>query len=61
MTKRIRARVDQLAERPYLGRVGLLPGTRELFVGQYQYKVVYSVSENIEIVAVFHTARQDPD
>lgn len=58
VTKRIRFRVSQLTERPFLGRIGREPGTRELFVGQYQYKVIYRVTDDIEVLAVFHTAQE---
>ena len=57
VTKRIRLRVDQLGEHPHIGREGRQPGTKELFVGQYQYKVVYRVADYIEVLAVFHTAQ----
>ena len=58
VTKRIRERVTQLADQPYLARPGRVPGTRVLFVGRYQYKVVYRVTDAIEVIAVFHTAQE---
>jgi len=61
VTKRIGGRVNQLAESPHIGRPGQQPGTRELFVGQYQYKVVYRVTDDIEVLAVFHTAQESND
>ena len=60
VTTRIQQRVGQLAEHPLMGREGRKPGTRELFVGRYQYKVVYRIADAIEVIAVFHTA-QDRD
>lgn len=60
VTKRIRDRIRQLADHPQMGRPGREPGTRELFVGRYRYKVVYRVTTAVEILAVFHTA-QDPE
>ena len=51
VTKRIRLRVSQLAEHPYIGRKGRLQGTRELFVGRYQYKVVYRLTADIVLPA----------
>lgn len=58
VTKRIRLRVGQLSEHPQIGRESRQPGTKELFVGQYQYKVVYRVTNDIEVLAVFHTAQE---
>jgi toxin ParE1/3/4 len=62
-TKRlIVERVRQLARHPHLGRPGRASNTRELVVPGSPYIVVYQVADDrIEIVAVFHGAREWPE
>ena len=58
----IRARVNQLAEFPLMGRSGRLEGTRELIISNTPYIVVYRLKENIvEVLRVLHSARKFPD
>jgi toxin ParE1/3/4 len=55
------ALVEALARHPYLGRVGLSEGVRELIVGGTPYIVVYRVgAEKVTILTVRHAARQTP-
>lgn len=50
-----------LAEQPNLGRLGRIPGTRELIVVNLPYILPYRVrSDHVEILRVFHTARKWP-
>jgi toxin ParE1/3/4 len=60
----IRRLVDsggRLAERPAMGRIGRLPGTREWVVPRTKYLLIYKVGEDIvEIHRVMHGARSWP-
>lgn len=59
---RIVAAVEALAEQPALGRVGRLPGTRELVFADIPYIVPYRVGpEAVEILTVMHTAQKWPE
>lgn len=63
-SKRIRQRIEKTARylksQPYMGRAGLLPGTREAFTPP-SYRIVYAVdSGTVSILRVVHTARQWP-
>ena len=50
----------RLAERPHLGKTGLIPGTREL-IPHESYRLVYEVQDNtVWILALVHTARMWP-
>jgi len=61
--RRIRQTVlDRLPRQPSLGRPGRVPGTRELVVGGTPYLVPYRVvGDRIDIIRVFHGARQWPE
>jgi toxin ParE1/3/4 len=49
---------ERLADFPELGRIGRLPGTRELPVPSLPYLIVYEVAaKTVTILAVFHGAR----
>jgi len=53
---------ERLSDHPYIGRLGELPGTRELFPHK-NYRLVYEVddaSKTIRILALIHGARQWP-
>jgi toxin ParE1/3/4 len=55
--RHIRTVVLRLCEFPQSGRIGQVPGTRELVVSGLPYVVVYRVSEDyIEILRVVHTS-----
>lgn len=57
----IRATVDRLAEFPASGRRGRVEGTHELVVHNLPYIIVYRVAgEQVEILRVFHMAREWP-
>ena len=50
-----------LAEHPDMGRPGRISGTRELVVTRFSYILPYRVrGGTVEILRVFHTARQWP-
>ena len=60
--QRIAAAVDQLTYHPASGRIGRVPGTRELVITGTQYIVPYRVrGEAVEILRVFHAVRKWPD
>lgn len=60
--RRIRDAVRSLAEQPNRGRPGRVPGTRELVVTGTPYLLPYRVREQaIEVLRVYHGARQWPD
>lgn len=53
--------VQNLSQFPYLGRVGLVFGTRELVIHP-NYIVVYRIDEPlVQIISVVHTRRQYPN
>lgn len=54
-------RVSILSDVPMAGRLGRARGTRELVLSDLAYIVVYRVSDQIEILAIVHTARQWPE
>ena len=59
--KIIRA-VEELLNRPALGRPGRVQGTRELVIGGTPFIVPYRVrGEVLEILAVLHGARKWPE
>jgi len=54
--------VSILAEQPRFGRLGRVPGTRELIVEKTRYIVPCRVrGETVGILRVFHTSRRLPD
>jgi toxin ParE1/3/4 len=59
---RIAITVERLAIHPASGRIGRVPGTRELVVSGTPYIVPYRVrGETVEILRVFHAARKWPE
>lgn len=51
-----------LANHPEMGRPGRISGTRELVVTRFSYILPYRVrGGTVEILRVFHTARQWPE
>jgi toxin ParE1/3/4 len=55
--KRIIAATEKLGTFPHSGRLGQIPGTRELVVTNLPYIVVYRVSgDTVEVLRVFHAA-----
>jgi len=50
----------KLADYPKLGRLGKIPGTREL-IPHESYRLMYEISgETVWVLALIHTARQWP-
>jgi plasmid stabilization system protein ParE len=59
---RILAVVRRLAEYPNSGRIGQVPGTRQLVIPGLPYLVIYRVTTtHVEILRVFHTSRDWPE
>lgn len=59
---RIEEAAEQLIENPYLGRPGRVPGTREWVVTHSRYLLPYQLfPDRIEILRVYHGARQWPE
>jgi addiction module RelE/StbE family toxin len=51
---------QRLCEHPKLGKVGKLPGTREL-IPHESYRLIYELSlDTVWVLALVHTARQWP-
>jgi addiction module RelE/StbE family toxin len=50
-----------LADNPMVGRVGRVAGTRELVLSGTPYIVAYQVSDQVDVLAVMHGARQWPE
>lgn len=58
----IKERALILRDNPQIGRIGRVAGTREFIIAGTQYILPYRVSDNqLQILAVFHAARQWPD
>jgi toxin ParE1/3/4 len=58
---RTRQRVRQLERFPFSGRIGRMPGTRELVIGKSPYIAVYVIEEdNVMIHHIFHVSQQWP-
>jgi toxin ParE1/3/4 len=59
---RILDQAEILASHPHAGRAGRVPGTRELVVSDTRFILPYRVrEETVELLAVFHAARQWPE
>jgi toxin ParE1/3/4 len=57
----LREQVQLLTRFPKMGRLGRIPGTRELVLKGLPYIVVYRISENLmTILRVLHGARKWP-
>ena len=50
-----------LADNPMIGRVGRVAGTRELVLSGTPYIVAYQGSDQVDVLAVMHGARQWPE
>jgi len=62
LLSKIKERTILLQDNPLIGRIGRVDGTRELVITGTQYILPYRVKENqIQILAVFHGARQWPN
>jgi toxin ParE1/3/4 len=55
----IRTQVDQLAHHPNLGRLGRVPGTRELVIARTPYIVAYRIEDvAVVVIRILHGAQQ---
>ena len=59
--RRIVEAVAGLSFYPRIGREGRVEGTRELVISGTPFIAVYRLRERIEILSVYHGARQWPD
>jgi len=54
--------IHRTARLPYTGRVGRIPGTREICVAGTSYVVAYKIVEKaIHVLAIIHGAQQWPN
>ena len=59
---RIQTAVGQLAEFPFMGRVGRVEATRELVISNTSYLIIYRVKEeSVEILRILHSSRKYPE
>lgn len=59
--ERIYYQVERLRSSPLIGRVGFLPGTRELIIAPWPYVAVYKVTgDTVRVIRLRHTSRQWP-
>lgn len=56
----IRRQIGMLAGYPEMGRIGRVPGTRELILAGTPFVAVYAVDDAITILRVLHGARRWP-
>ncbi len=62
ITMHIAACVQQLATFPTSGRLGRVPGTRELVISNSPFIVAYSIEKDrVVILAIYHGAQQWPE
>lgn len=62
LLKRLRSRITDIEDSPHIGRPGRVPGTRELAIPGTAYIAPYQVSgDQLQILRVYHGARQWPD
>lgn len=62
LEREITRQVRDLAAHPFMGRVGLVPDTRELVISRTPYIVVYRVAADrvVEILRIRHHAQDWP-
>lgn len=59
---RILDQAELIAAHPHAGRTGRVPGTREAVISDTPFILPYRVREEaVEVLAVFHGARQWPE
>lgn len=57
----IRNTISHLAQFPEAGRLGRVPGTREMIVPRLPFIIAYRVSiEHVDMLAILHAARRWP-
>ena len=57
---RIVSAVDLLSDMPAAGRIGRIPGTREIVLSDIPYIIPYRVRQDIEILTVMHASQKWP-
>ncbi|WP_448954406.1 type II toxin-antitoxin system RelE/ParE family toxin [Labrys neptuniae] len=57
---RIERSVLDLGDHPRMGRMGRLAGTRERVVPRTPFVVVYTITENVELIRILHGAQEWP-
>jgi toxin ParE1/3/4 len=61
IVRRIYDAAETLAENPFIGREGLVPGTREFSIPKLPYLLPYRVKHDaVRILRVYHGARMPP-
>jgi toxin ParE1/3/4 len=61
VANKIRTHIMQLATMPHIGRVGEVPGTRELVFDPWPYIAVYRISDDqIRILRIRHASQDWP-
>lgn len=56
----IRRQIGMLAHHPEMGRLGRVPGTRELVVTSTPFIAAYRIAEAVTILRILHGARRWP-
>jgi toxin ParE1/3/4 len=58
---RIAESIQNLAQHPWLGRPGRVPGTRKLVIAETPYIVPYRIlGDGVDVLRVLHAARRWP-
>lgn len=57
----IRRSVEKLKLYPFVGREGRIERTRELVIPGLPYIIVYSIAQEVRILAVLHASRKWPN
>jgi toxin ParE1/3/4 len=56
---KIYSKVERLTSTPLIGRVGILPKTRELILAPFPYIAVYKVTrDTVRVIRLRHASRQ---
>ena len=62
MIERIEKALDALMKYPEMGKIGRIPGTRELIITRTPFIIPYRIeADQIEILAVIHGSKSWPD
>ena len=62
IVRRIRSAIQQTARMPGVGRIGRVPGTREIVVPGTTYLVAYRITQGaLQVLAIPHGAQQWPE
>ncbi|MDR2008752.1 MAG: type II toxin-antitoxin system RelE/ParE family toxin [Alphaproteobacteria bacterium] len=53
--------INLILENPFIGKVGIIENTRELFLAKLPYFIVYRIKEDeLHILNIIHTSRKYP-